>query len=105
MALDAPTDLSSGQQKDFEEGWRSLQRGNLAAAASELDSLSERYGRSPEIATARAFLELRLGSVASAERYFQTALRERSGYGPAQAGYVLAAVFGLIVVKRSTSIT
>lgn len=92
MAIEPPADLSSGRQRDFEEGWRNVQQGKLAAAASDLDDLSRRYGRSPEIATARAFLELRLGSVASAERYFQTAIRERPTYGPAQAGYVLAAL-------------
>lgn len=92
MALEPPPDLSSGQQRDFEEGWRNVQQGKLEAAASDLDGLSRRYGRSPEIVTARAFLELRLGSVPSAERYFQTALRERPTYGPAQGGYVLAAL-------------
>ena len=92
MALEAPPDLSSGQQQDFEEGWRDVQQGKLEAAASELESLTRRYGRSPEIVTARGFLELRLGSVPAAERYFQTALRERPTYGPAQGGYVLAAL-------------
>ena len=92
MALEPPPNLSSGQQRDFEEGWRNVQQGKLEAAASDLDGLTRRYGRSPEIVTARAFLELRLGSVPSAERYFQTALRERPTYGPAQGGYVLAAL-------------
>ena len=92
LALKPPPDLSSGQQQNFEEGWRDVQQGNLRAAASELESLSRRYGRNPEIATARGYLELRLGSVPAAERYFQTALRERPTYGPAQGGYVLAAL-------------
>ncbi len=92
MGLDPPADLSSGQRQNFEQGWQDLQRGNLEAAASELESLGRRYGRSPEIMTARGYLELRLGSVPAAERYFQAALRERPIYGEAQGGYVLAAL-------------
>ena len=92
MVLEPPPALSSGQQQDFEQGWRDVQQGNLEAAASELESLSRRFGRSPQVVTARGYLELRLGSVLAAERYFQTALRELPTYGPAQGGYVLAAL-------------
>ena len=90
--LESPEALSPGQQRDFADGWRDLQQGSLEAAASELRSLSRRHGRSVEIATANGFLELRLGDLPGAERYFQVALSERSTYGPAQSGYFLAAL-------------
>lgn len=92
MPLEPPDELSTGQQEDFRNGWRNVQQGNLELAASEFESLSRRYARSPEIATARGFLELRLGGVVDAERWFQTALRERPSYGLAQGGYFLVAL-------------
>lgn len=94
MELEPPDELSAGRQQDFAEAWRQVQGGNLQDAASELEDLSRRYGRSVEIATARGFLELRLGGspAAAADRYFQTALRERPGYGPALSGYLLTAL-------------
>lgn len=92
MALEPPEELSPGQQRDFEEGWRSLQLGDLETAASELEDLSGRYGRSAEIATARGFLELRLGSAPAASRYFESALRARPDYAPALGGYLLTAL-------------
>jgi len=92
MKLSPPEILSDGERRRFEEGWSALQLGNLDAAESNLARLGRKYGRSPEVTTALGFLELRFGNWPASERYFSIALAERSGYGPAESGYFLAAL-------------
>lgn len=92
MGLAAPTDLPVSAQATFDRGWKSLQTGRLEVAASEIEWLARRYERSPEVATAAAFLDLRLGKVSDAERRFRTALGAEPEFGPAQSGYFLAAL-------------
>jgi tetratricopeptide (TPR) repeat protein len=92
MGLEPPAELSASQKTEFERAWTSLQEGALGAAAEDLDTLSRRYGDSPEINTALAYLQLRLGRADEAERKFQAALRRKPGFGPAESGYFLVAL-------------
>ncbi len=92
MGLEAPAELPASEQAAFDRGWQSLLSGRLDAAASDIEPLARRYGKSPEIAAAAGFLDLRLGEPQDAERKFQTALREEPELGPAQSGYFLVAL-------------
>ena len=92
MVLQPPEGSSDGERRRFEEGWQNLRQGNLEQASSDLAGLASRFARSPEIATANGFVELRLGNSMAAERYFRAALKERPSYGPAQSGYFLTAL-------------
>jgi tetratricopeptide (TPR) repeat protein len=92
MGLPAPPDLPPSSKTAFERGWRSLQEGRLDAAASDLENLARRHETSPEVATAAAFLDLRLGKGVDAEHKFRAALQEEPEFGPAQIGYFLVAL-------------
>jgi len=92
MGLPAPPDLSASERTTFDRAWKSLQTGRLDAAASDIEPLARRYERSPEVATAAAFLDLRLGKPTDAERKFQAALQEEPELGAAQSGYFLVAL-------------
>jgi tetratricopeptide (TPR) repeat protein len=92
MGLKAPSDLPESEQTTFDRGWKSLQTDRLDVAASDIESLASRYERSAEVATAAAFLDMRLGKPSDAERKFQTALRLEPDLGAAQSGYFLVAL-------------
>ncbi len=92
MGLPAPADLSASERTTFDRGWRSLQAGRLDAAVSDIEALARRYEKSAEVATAAAFLDLRLGKPSDAERKFQAALRVEPDLGAAQSGYFLVAL-------------
>jgi tetratricopeptide (TPR) repeat protein len=92
MALPAPSGLPASERTTFDRGWSSLQRGRLEGAVSDIESLARRYEERAEVATAAAFLDLRLGKPADAERKFQAALREEPELGAAQSGYFLVAL-------------
>jgi tetratricopeptide (TPR) repeat protein len=92
MGLPAPSEIPVSSKTTFDRAWKSLQDGRLEAAAPDIESLARRYEKSPEVATAAAFLDLRLGKVADAERKFQMALRQDPDFGPAQSGYFLVAL-------------
>ena len=92
MGLPAPSELPASSKTTFDRGWKSLREGRLDDAVSDIESLARRYETSPEVLTADAFLDLRLGKPADAERKFQAALREDPDFGPAQSGYFLVAL-------------
>jgi tetratricopeptide (TPR) repeat protein len=92
MGLEAPRELPEAERTVFERGWESLQAGRLETASSDIEPLARKYERSPEIATAAGFLDLRLGKPQDAERKFQAALRTDPDLGPAQSGYFLVAL-------------
>jgi tetratricopeptide (TPR) repeat protein len=92
MGLEPPDGLSASQKTKFEQGWTSLREGDLGLAARNLEDLSKRYQDSVEINTALAYLSLRLGRSHEAEQTFQTVLRERPRFGPAESGYLLVAL-------------
>jgi len=92
MGLPAPADLPGPERTRFDRGWKSLQTGRLDAAVSDIESLASRYERSAEVATAAAFLDMRLGKPSDAERRFQAALRLSPELGAAQSGYFLVAL-------------
>jgi tetratricopeptide (TPR) repeat protein len=92
MGLDAPSDLPESARKTFARGWESLKAGRLESAATDIESVARRYESHPEVATAAAFLDLRLGKPSEAERRFQAALRAEPDLGPARGGYFLVAV-------------
>lgn len=92
MPLAPPPELSESERSDFEAGWRWLRRGNLQAAADELEGLGRRHPEEAAVATALGYLELRAGSYAAAERYFDSALRRAPRLAPASGGQVLVAL-------------
>jgi len=92
MGLPAPSDLSKSAQTTFDRGWKSLQTGRLDVAVSDIESMASRYEQSPEVATAAAFLDLRLGRPLDAERKFQAALQDEPELGAARSGYFLVAL-------------
>ena len=92
LGLPAPSDLPASERTTFDRGWKSLQSGRLDAALSDIESLARRHEKSPEVATAAAFLDLRLGKPSDAERKFQAALREEPELGAALSGYFLVAL-------------
>ncbi len=92
MGLQAPSELPATSKTTFDRAWKSLQEGRLDAAAHDIESLARRYETNPEVATAAAFVDLRLGKPADAERKFQAALRKDPDFGPARSGYFLVAL-------------
>lgn len=92
MGLEAPSGLPASSRAAFERGWQSVREGHLDAAVSDIESLARRYEEKPEVATAAAFLDLRLGKGADAERRFRAALQTDPDFGPAQSGYFLVAL-------------
>ncbi len=94
LCLEAPSELSDGQRRAFEEGWALVKDGRLAKAASELDGLGRRYPQSPEISAALGFLELKAGNPQAGERHFESSLGARPDLAAASTGYFLAAMAG-----------
>lgn len=92
MGLQPPSEFPASSKTAFERGWKSLREGRLDAAASDLENLARRYETNPEVATAAAFLDLRVGKAADAERKFRAALQKQPDFGPAQSGYFLVAL-------------
>ncbi len=90
--LEPPADLSASQKSEFQRGWNALQQGDLGACSDELEALSRRYPDSPEINTALAYLQLRLGHLDAAEQGFDAVLRQKPRFGPALSGDVLVAL-------------
>jgi tetratricopeptide (TPR) repeat protein len=92
LRLEAPSELSDGERRSFEEGWALVKDGQLAKAASQLDGLGRRHPQIPEIYVALGFLELKAGNPQAGERYFENSLAARPDLAAASTGYFLAAI-------------
>jgi tetratricopeptide (TPR) repeat protein len=97
IGIESPENLSASQRKEFDRGWKALREGRLDVASADLEGIARSHGKDPrrngpELATALGYLDFRLGNVGAAETGFQAVLQVDPAYGPAQAGYFLAAL-------------
>lgn len=81
-----PAGLSASEARRFEQGWRALVVDDLKGAARNLEPLGRKHRDLAEVDTALGYLELRLGSLAVAERRFAAALARSPSLDSARAG-------------------
>ncbi|MFQ5792982.1 MAG: tetratricopeptide repeat protein [Acidobacteriota bacterium] len=92
MFPEPPSELSSREQSDFQDGWRALITDDLEVAARKLERLDRRHRENPAVGSAVGYLELRLGNRRAAEARFAAVLQRDASSMSARVGWFLTAL-------------